>query len=80
MKADFQLKYIAMKKNRLIVILGALGVGVSAGYFVLQHNPEPSSPERIIETVTINSVDVLVAKSEIPAAAVLEETELVWQP
>lgn len=76
----FQLKSVAMKKNRLLVILGASGIGLTFGYFALMRSQEPAVPERIVETVTINSVDVLVAKTEIPAAAVLDEKELIWQP
>lgn len=70
-----------MTKNRLIVLLGAAGVGLAAGFIALSRDSDPvaAAPERIIEKVVINSVDVLVAKSEVPAAGTIEMDNLVWQ-
>ncbi len=68
-----------MRKNRLIVLLGAVGIGASVGYWAFLRGEEPPVPERIIEKVTINSIDVLVAKSDLSAGAALEEDNVVWQ-
>lgn len=68
-----------MNRNRLFVVLGAIGVGLGAGYLTLQSDDRATAPERIIEKVTINSIDVLVAKSDIPVATALDEQEMVWQ-
>lgn len=70
-----------MNRNRLLVLLGAAGLGLTAGYVVLSRESDapPAAQERIVEKV-INSVDVLVAKVEIPVAEPVDQSNLAWQP
>ena len=70
-----------MGRNRLIVVIGSLGVGLAAGYvvFLNDNSGQQTIPEKIIERVTIDSVDVLVASTEIPPAGMLSQSNLVWQ-
>lgn len=71
-----------MARHRLFVVVGALGIGLLAGYIVLVNDNSGQSiaPEKIIERVTIDSVDVLVASTEIPPAWLISQANLVWQP
>ncbi len=69
-----------MKKNRLIVLGSALGIGLLAGFVVVSRESAPADgPERIIEKVVIDSVDVLVAQKEVAAGQNLETAHLAWQ-
>lgn len=69
-----------MKKRRLIVLGGALSLGLVAGLLVMsRENESVGAPEKIIERVVIDSVEVLVAKQEIAAGASLETAGLTWQ-
>lgn len=70
-----------MARNRLVLIIGALGIGLAAGYaaLTLENSGQQSVPEKIIERVTIDSVDVLVASTEIPPAGLVGDGNLVWR-
>jgi pilus assembly protein CpaB len=72
--------FVAMKKNRLIILGGAMGLGLVAALVVLSRENAPiPQPERIIEKVVIDSVDVLVTRQEVAAGLSLEPASLVWR-
>jgi pilus assembly protein CpaB len=70
-----------MNRNRLLILVGAIGIGLASGFAVFSSSgtDSPISPEKIVERVVIDSVEVLVTKNEIPPAGLVEPSALVWQ-
>lgn len=71
-----------MKASRLIVFLVALGAGIAAAFLIFQFVSKPAeqAPAPVMaEAPPPDTVDVLVAATEIPAGKRLQAGDLSWQ-
>lgn len=67
-----------MRRNRLVILTAALIIGSVAGFMTLSGPSAPQS-ERIIERVTIDTVDVLVAQSTLAPGETITLDKVEWR-
>ena len=67
-----------MRRNRLIILIVAVAFGLVAGFISLTQSTAPTT-ERVVERVTIDSVDVLIAQSNIAAGEAISEEKVGWK-
>ena len=67
-----------MRRNRLIILAVAIAFGLVAAFMSLtQHSTAPT--ERIVERVTIDTVDVLTAQTDIAPGEAITADKMGWK-